>query len=82
MNNVIRDGRAVGNSTRQIDNAVQELFNTGETLLHDHGATKDSLIRTYKLMLLRLDNEHRVRKHHLQIRHNKDLSISIILNKF
>lgn len=49
----IRDARRCGNSTRQVDEMVQELFNTGKVTVTDHAKTESNQAYRNTLYVLR-----------------------------
>lgn len=50
--------RGTGRSTRQIDDAVQDLFMTGECVIIDHHGDRESSRFTFDKLLKRLQFEH------------------------
>lgn len=50
--------RATGRSTREIDEAVQDLFMTGMCVIRDHHGTKQADYYTFRRLLGRLEFEH------------------------
>jgi hypothetical protein len=56
----IKAGRKIGNTTRQIDEEVQDLFNNGAVIIFDHAQKPDNKAFEIHLekLLLRLKNEH------------------------
>ena len=50
--------RKTGKSTREIDDAVQELFMTGECIIIDHHGTRRASEFTFRRLLRRLEFEH------------------------
>lgn len=59
--------RRSGRTTRIIDQAIQDLFNNGSTLVLDHHRTEKMDERTFKIFLKRLHNEHQIVENHLII---------------
>jgi hypothetical protein len=58
---IIDDGRQVGNSTRQIDMAIQIIFGGGECIVEDHhemGNNRKANLNLYNRILNRLKMEH------------------------
>ena len=60
MSTLIKPERRSGNTTRQIDNAVQELFTKGETKIIDHHGGNLSNDLFFNRLVNRLKSEHRV----------------------
>jgi hypothetical protein len=56
----IYPGRRCGNTTRQIDDAIQKLFITGKVTWHDHAEEKENMARDHGFtrLLRRLREEH------------------------
>lgn len=54
----MKENRATDKSTREIDNAVQELFMTGECIIIDHHGTIQANENTFRRLLGRLEFEH------------------------
>lgn len=61
MNN-IKSGRRVGNTTRQIDQCVQELFTSGSTVVIDHAHRVGNKANEHqrRIFMERLAREHRL----------------------
>jgi hypothetical protein len=58
---IINGGRQVGNSTRQIDMAIQVIFNGNECIVKDHhemGNNRKANLNLYARILNRLSQEH------------------------
>ena len=52
------ENRKTGRSTREIDDAVQDLFNTGDCNINDHHGTRLASAHTFKKLCFRLLEEH------------------------
>lgn len=52
------DKRRVGNSTRIVDNLIQDFFKKGKCVAHDHYHTREASLRIFNIVLSRLKNEH------------------------
>lgn len=63
--------RMSGWTTRQIDRYVQELFRTGSVVVFDHYGTKQASLRTFNILLERLNNEHSSTIGSLDIKRNQ-----------
>lgn len=50
--------RKTGRSTREIDEAIQDLFNTGECTVRDHHGTRLASEHAFKRLWFRLIAEH------------------------
>lgn len=57
----LRPGRRVGNTTRMIDNAIQELFENGKARMVDHFDTRDLTVRWRAIVSQRLRYEHHLK---------------------
>ena len=55
---MIKQGRRVGNTTRIVDNAIQDLFNTGTCICRDNIDVKEAHYEVYKKIDTRLKTEH------------------------
>jgi hypothetical protein len=58
----IKEGRQIGNTTRQIDQEVQDLFTQGAVVIHDHAQAPSNFAFDihFEKLLLRLKNEHSI----------------------
>lgn len=63
--------RRSGRSTRLIDNAIQELFTTGECVLVDHYNTKDMSKYLSNRVIIRLVHEHRLTHEQFRVGKNE-----------
>lgn len=57
----LKEGRRRGNTIRQIDFAIQELFKGSEVLVEDHSGKEHETKRLVGLILERLSSEHDIR---------------------
>ena len=83
---IIRNGRRCGNTTRQVDIWVQELFDTGEAYVVDHAHRSErgvplNVANKYALNILfrRLYNEHALDK--TDYTYNRTTNIVKLKNK-
>jgi len=65
--NIIKPGRGVGNTTRAIDAAIQEFFNTGNVTYIDPSPTENAQRFGFERLLNRLNFEHRLTEDYLII---------------
>lgn len=63
MEKIIINQRRCGNTTRQVDQAIQTLFTTGEVLWKDHAHRIGNMAQEHgwKILLRRLEFEHNLR---------------------
>lgn len=55
---LIKPNRRCGNTTRQVDGWIQELFESGKVYVVDHSGTKGGQWYAEKIMFDRLGSEH------------------------
>lgn len=60
-------GRRTGNTTRLVDQFIQDLFIYGECKVYDHYPTRQASMMVYESVLKRLRNEHNHVWDHLEI---------------
>jgi hypothetical protein len=70
--------RRTGRSTRRIDEAIQDLFTTGECAVRDHYHTREASHYLMDRVLQRLFNEHNLTANNGSLKVNKtDLTIKL-----